>query len=166
MVVSSSSWQEGVGFDLQLRSAKSNLFGRRYGGFHVYISYEVGCGFGSHGVDEHSRAEFEAGYAGEARNDAQIPVEIFYSHPFRRRATNCVIEVGILQSVVELGEDGAQRAGEIGDLGGADIAEAGHMASRIDVGGKRGGGGIEFESHEMVRQHDDALLLFKLFLNH
>src|SRR5271157_989252 len=105
-----------------------------HGGLHFHVAQELGCLFGNHRVDEHAGAEFEAGRPREPRDDAHVPVEIARANQLGGSGADSEIEVRVVQSVVELRQHGAQDSSQVNDFLGADVAEAGHMAARIDVG--------------------------------
>jgi len=80
-------------------------------GFHLNLAKKVACGFRQCWVAEHSGAEFEAGDAGQARDDAEVPVKV---------------EVGIFPPVIKLSQDGAQDGAEPGHRGGScELASGG-----------------------------------------
>src|ERR1700751_3927617 len=100
---------------------------------HFRVAEELRGRLGKHRVDEHAGTEFEAGDACQTRNHAQIPVEVLHTNAFGRGCAYGQVEIRILQSEIQLREQSAQEASEIGDLLSTDVAEAGHVPSGIDV---------------------------------
>ncbi len=85
---------------------------------------------------------------------------------FRRPAADGKVQVGIFQSDINFRQQCAQHAGQVGDLHFRDVAEAGHVAQRENVGGKWSGGSKDFQCHEALALDHDARFIFHFLLHH
>src|SRR5262245_7275361 len=70
--------------------------------------------FGQADVDEHVRADLEAGNAGHARDHGHVPVVIRQPANLARWRANAEVVVGILEAEMKFAEHGAEQVRQIG----------------------------------------------------
>ena len=83
---------------------------------HCHLAQKFRGRLRQHRIDEHARAEFEAGDPRQPRNHADVPVKVPRPGVFRRPAAHREIQVGIFQPHVNLRQQRPQNPRQIGDL--------------------------------------------------
>jgi hypothetical protein len=134
--------------------------------FHTYATKKFcGC-FRQDRVDEHARPQLEPGGSRQARNHADVPVKMARPHVVRGAAAHREVEVGIVETYVELGQEGSQNSRQVGDLGGSNFSEGRHVAQGKYVSGEWRRRGEDLHRGEKFALQNDAGLILKFALHH
>jgi hypothetical protein len=114
------------------------------------------------GRDEDTRAEFESGDAGDARQDLDVPEVVVAALVFRGRRVQHVVEVGVAEGLVQGVERDPEHAGERGQLAGRDLGVGRLLPSRHDPRLEGHLGREWVEHHEVGRLQDHPDFRFDL----